>query len=126
MPSDESASNHVDLVVGEESEGERLDAFLAGRLAETSRVRISTAIDGGDIRVNGSAVKRSYRISAGDQVAGGFSAPSVDGPEPEDIPLDIVYEDEHVAVINKPSDMVVHPSKGHWAGTCLGGAAEGR
>lgn len=117
MLPDESGGSPLEFEVDGDQEGQRLDALVASRVADCSRARISTAIDAGALRVNGKEVKRSYRVRSGDCIAGTLSAPLPEGPEPEDIPLDVIYEDEHIAVINKPADMVVHPSKGHWGGT---------
>lgn len=117
MLPDESGGNPLEFEVDGDHAGERLDALVASRLSDVSRARISGAIDAGALRVNGEIVKRSYRVRPGDCVAGTLLTPLAEGPEAEDIPLDVLYEDEHIAVINKPADMVVHPSKGHWGGT---------
>jgi len=117
MRQDNNGNDPVELVVGAEHEGLRLDVFLTGQADGASRARISRGIEAGDLRVNGAVVKRSYRLSLGDRVEGALAVETPDGPEPENIPLAILYEDDHIAVINKPSGMVVHPSKGHWSGT---------
>ena len=117
MRQDNNGHDPVEFEVEAEKQGLRLDVFLAGLMDGSSRARISRAIEAGELRVNGTVVKRSYRLSLGDRVEGSLAAEVPDGPEPEDIPLNILYEDDHVVVINKPSGMVVHPSKGHWSGT---------
>src|SRR5207237_10843143 len=76
-------------------------------------------IDAGSVLVNDSPAKASYRVRHGDHVRVWLPEPSHDIPVAEDIPLDILYEDEHLALINKPADMVVHPAKGHWSGTLV-------
>lgn len=106
-----------ELKVGPEQAGVRLDQFLAACVEEMSRSRITRSIQQGEVTVNGVARKPSYRLSEEDQVATRFSETVAEGPEPENIPLDIIYEDEAMVVVNKPSDMVVHPSRGHWSGT---------
>jgi 23S rRNA pseudouridine1911/1915/1917 synthase len=103
-----------------EHEGRRLDAFLAANLPEASRVRIRRGIDAGDARVAGVVRKAAYRLSAGQLVEFLLPPPPAGGPEPEPIELTILYEDEAIAVIDKPPGMVVHPAKGHWSGTLAG------
>lgn len=97
--------------------GLRLDSFLASHLAEISRTRIQRAIVDGDILVNDRVAKPSYRLREGDQI-------EIDLPEPppvelaaEAIPLDILYEDDDLVVVNKPAGMVVHPGAGIESGT---------
>lgn len=104
------------LVVDDASSGQRLDAYLATSIAGVSRARIRRAIDNGLAMVNGAQQKAAHRLLAGDRVEVRVP-PSVDAPLPEPIPLDVLYEDEAIAVVNKPAGMVVHPAKGHWAGT---------
>ena len=104
-------------VVPPESAGQRLDAFLASVCPDHSRTSLRRAIDAGSISVDGKAVKASYRLTGGEHITGSMATPAADGPIPEDIPLDILYEDDAIAAVNKPPGMVVHPAKGHWAGT---------
>jgi 23S rRNA pseudouridine1911/1915/1917 synthase len=95
----------------------RLDVFLAQQMPEFSRTFLRRLIDTDGVLVDGQRAKVAYRLHAGQRVR----VESVDvprtGPEPEDIPLDVLYEDEHIAAINKPAGMVVHPARGHWSGT---------
>jgi len=100
-------------------EGKRLDAYLAGRFQDYSRTFIKALIESGAITVNGRPVKPSYSPSQGDRVLA--LVPSRTGPEvpPQDIPLDILYEDDWIVVLNKPPDLVVHPSRGHQTGTLV-------
>jgi 23S rRNA pseudouridine1911/1915/1917 synthase len=100
-----------------EHEGQRLDVFLTANLPEASRVRIRRGIDAGDAKVSGVIRKASYRLSPGQQVEFLLPPPPAGGPEPEPIALSILYEDDALAVIDKPAGMVVHPAKGHWTGT---------
>ncbi len=105
------------LVVPTEAEGQRLDLFLASQFTDTSRSSIQRAIAGGDITVNTNTVKPSHRISAGEEIAGEIPAAPVIDAVPENIPLDIVYEDGEVIVVNKPAGMVTHPGAGVTSGT---------
>jgi 23S rRNA pseudouridine1911/1915/1917 synthase len=100
-----------------QSAGQRLDAFLAGALTDYSRTTVRRAIDAGTITVNGHSAKPSYRLNGGEHVAGNIQKPVDDGPIPEDIPLDILFEDDAIVAVNKPPRMVVHPARGHWSGT---------
>ena len=105
------------LAVEEADAGKRLDAFLAARLPEFSRSLLKKAIDGGAVTVAGRSEKPSYRVELGEAVrVEPFDTPS-EGPTPEAIALDFVYEDDDLVVVNKPAGMVVHPAKGHWDGT---------
>lgn len=97
--------------------GVRLDAFLVTRLSDLSRTQLRKSITAGDVLVDGRPAKPAYRLRDGQHVTVAIEPPSPDGPEPEDIPLDILFEDDHLAAINKPAHMVVHPAKGHWSGT---------
>ena len=101
------------LTVSAEHAGERLDRFLVSQLPEVSRARIQQLIADGKVRVNGAAAKPSLRLREADQVEL-FGSPK---PPPlkafaENIPLDVVYEDDSLAVINKPAGMVVHAGAG--------------
>jgi len=88
-------------------------------LQDYSRSEIQKAIESGGIRVNGRPSKPSYKVRNSDRLHIEMPAPDHDLPVPEDIPLDILYQDEFLAVINKPADMVVHPAKGNWSGTLV-------
>ena len=116
LPEDSSAIP-IALIVNESEAGMRFDAFLAQRLTQHSRVRLRQTIDVADALVNDAPRKAAYRMHAGDHVGVRISPVQHEGPQPEDIPLDILHEDDQMAVINKPRGMVVHPSKGHWQGT---------
>ena len=95
----------------------RLDAFLASQTSEVSRGRIRQGIDSGLATVDGQRRKAAYRLSAGQLVSFVLPDPPADRPQPEPIPLELLYEDDSLVVINKPAGMVVHPAKGHWSGT---------
>ena len=105
--------------VTETSSGERIDRFITGCIDSLTRSYIQKMIARKMCFVNGKPAKASYRVKDGDEVA--FSLPENAEPDiaPEDIPLDILYEDEDVLVVNKPKDMVVHPAPGHYSGTLV-------
>ncbi|MBI2480203.1 MAG: RluA family pseudouridine synthase, partial [Planctomycetia bacterium] len=114
---DDLSSGPVELIVGEEHADERLDAYLAARFPSYSRVKLRHAISAGGVQVDGKRTKPAYRLRTGQKIAITLPELIVDGPQPEDIPLDILFEDDHLIAVNKSPDMVVHPAKGHWAGT---------
>jgi 23S rRNA pseudouridine1911/1915/1917 synthase len=114
-----SGAKVVDLTAKRKVEGLRLDQYLAGLFPDFSRSVIQKVIDAGAVLVNGNQAKASYRIRHDDHVRIWLPEPTHDIPVPEDIPLEVLYEDAHLALINKPPDMVVHPAKGHWTGTLV-------
>jgi 23S rRNA pseudouridine1911/1915/1917 synthase len=97
----------------------RLDQYLVGMFSDYSRSVVQRVIDAGGVQVNGKLAKASYRVRHGDRVRIEKPEPPHPLPIAEDIPLDILYEDEFLAAVNKPADMVVHPAKGHWSGTLV-------
>lgn len=103
----------------ENEEGIRIDVYLAEELSDASRSRVQKLIKAGNICVNEKPVKANYRLVLGDRVC--VDVPEAKEPDivPEDIPLDILYEDADVIVINKPKQMVVHPAPGHYSGTLV-------
>ena len=100
-----------------EDAGKRLDAFLAEKIEKWSRSRLKKLIDDGDVLVNQNPAKSSYKLRAGDEIEVELTELPTESFEPENISLDIVYEDEQLAVINKPAGMVVHPGAGVHSGT---------
>jgi 23S rRNA pseudouridine1911/1915/1917 synthase len=103
-----------------EAAGERLDKALAARFAELSRVQIQDMIRDGLVTVNARPVKASYRLEGGETIQIKLPVPEAgQGPQPEAIPLVILYEDDQVVVIDKPAGMVVHPAFGHTSGTLV-------
>jgi len=111
------------LVVSQEQSGKRLDAFLAENIENRSRSNMQKAIDGGDVLVNGKTSKSSYKIRENDEIEIELAEEIVEGFTPENIPLNIVFEDEFLAVINKPAGMVVHPGAGVSGGTLANAVA---
>lgn len=113
----ELSTSPVELVVEERFAGRRLDAFLAEQFPRYSRVHLRKVINAAGVRVDGRRTKASLPLKAGQQVSIYLPELPRDRPQPENIPLQILYEDEHLIVINKQPGMVVHPAKGHWKGT---------
>ena len=111
--------NEVLIEVPENFEGERIDKFLSILVENSSRNAIQKLIENGKVLVNGVAVNKKYKVNTDDEIT---MLPSELKPldaEPENIPLDIVYEDEHLLVVNKPRGMVVHPAPGNYSGTLV-------
>lgn len=107
------------LVYTSESGGERLDSFVSAR-AEISRSAAQRLIDNGCARVSGAPVlKKNYKLRAGETVEVEFPENEEYSAEPENIPLDIKYEDDDIIIVNKPVGMVVHPAPGHSRGTLV-------
>ena len=104
--------------VSDEETGERIDSFLSGK-TEFTRTRIQQLIKERNIMVNGKATKSSYKIEKDDEIA--IEVPEAEATEikPENIDIDIVYEDPYIAVINKQAGLVVHPAHGHYSGTLV-------
>ena len=107
------------LTVEEDNENERIDRFVCDELADLSRSYIQKLIENGNITVSDKTVKVSYRIKPSDEIR--VITPDAIIPDilPEDIPLDILYEDEDVLVVNKEKGMVVHPAPGHYEHTLV-------
>ncbi len=111
--------NEILIEVPESFEGERIDKFLSVLLEDSSRNAIQKLIENGKVLVNGAVVNKKYKVSTDDEIK---MLPSELKPldaEPENIPIDIVYEDEHLLVVNKPRGMVVHPAPGNYSGTLV-------
>lgn len=101
----------------------RLDAYLVSRYPDFSRSLIQKIVEAKGVTVNGNHVRASYKVRQGDLIR--VSLPDLPEREitPEDIPLDVLYEDQWLTVINKPAAMVVHPAKGNWSGTLVNALA---
>ena len=102
-----------------EKGGERIDKYLSEQLEDMTRSHIQKLIKENMVRVNGMAVKSNFKLSASDQIE--VEIPELKEPDilPENIPLDILYEDQEILVVNKPKGMVVHPAPGHYTGTLV-------
>jgi 23S rRNA pseudouridine1911/1915/1917 synthase len=120
VPAEEDRRNQViDLTAKRKVEGTRLDQYLVSLFPDFSRSVIKKVIDAAAVMVNGQPAKASYKVRHGDHIRIWLPAPAHDVPAAENIPLEVLYEDEFLALINKPADMVVHPAKGHWSGTLV-------
>lgn len=104
-----------------QEEGMRLDRYLAEQIPDLTRSYLQKLLKENLAEVNGKIVKANYKVKKGDQIS--LELPEVQEPEafPENIPLDILYEDEDVLLVNKPKGMVVHPAAGHLSGTLVNG-----
>ena len=108
----------MNYIVNEDKNGERLDKFLAGVMENVSRTDVQKLIDAGEVKVGASKVSKNFRVETGMTVVVEKMIEKESSTlEPEDIPLDIVYEDEDIVVINKPRNLVVHPGSGVSKGT---------
>lgn len=119
MNADKRGSDQETLVLKATSDdaGVRLDAFLASQIEGWSRARLQRLIENEDVLVNGKVAKPSYKLREMDAIEVEFVAPPTDVFTPENIPLDIIYEDDTLVVVNKPAGLVVHPAAGTPSGT---------
>lgn len=102
-----------------ESDSKRIDAYLSEKLEDTSRVAIQRLVTNGKVLVNGKTVKASYKVQAGDKIEVEEEVPVEISLKAQNIPLDIIYEDKDIIVVNKPKGMVVHPANGNPDGTLV-------
>jgi len=110
---------HYSFVVKSGDNCRRVDLYLQEKIGDISRTRVQKLIADGHVTVNGSEVRGSYRPREGDEIEVVVPDPKEFHLVAEDIPLDVVHEDEDLVVINKPAGMVVHPAPGHWSGTLV-------
>ena len=110
-------SETVVLSASAEDAGQRLDAFLAAQVEGWSRSRLHRLIEDGDVLVNGKAAKPSYKLRADDEIEADLTTLPLATFIPEEISIDVVYEDDDLLVVNKPAGMVVHPAAGVASGT---------
>lgn len=103
------------------SENTRVDAYITQFVQNATRNKVQEAIKAGYVWVNEKPVKASYRMQPGDVIDIELPKPPPPDAKPEDIPIDIIFEDEHLLIVNKPAGMVVHPAFGNWTGTLVNG-----
>ena len=111
--------NEIVMEITPEMEGERIDKCISNYLESLSRSYIQKIIKDGKAYVNDAVVKANYKVKVDDKVQ--FEIPDCEEPDipPQDIPLDILYEDKDILIVNKPKDLVVHPAPGHYEGTLV-------
>jgi 23S rRNA pseudouridine1911/1915/1917 synthase len=114
-----NTSSEKTFFVSAEDAGQRLDRFLASQLPEMSRTHIQSLMEEGRVRVNGVLWKPSHRVETGETVVVEIPPPPKPGVDAEEIPLDVLYEDGDLAVVNKPAGMIVHPGAGAQSGTLV-------
>lgn len=107
------------LIVTTEDKDIRIDKYISSKLENISRVAVQRMIENGDILVNGKVVRTSYKIQESDKIEITLEEPKEAHLKPEDIPLDIVYEDNDILVVNKQKGLVVHPGNGNPNGTLV-------
>lgn len=107
------------ILIEEDMEGERLDALVAEQLEQLSRSLVKDLIEASRIMVNGNKCKASYRVKEGDEITVNVPEPREISLVAQDIPLEIVYQDQDLVVVNKPKGMVVHPAHGNWDNTMV-------
>jgi len=117
MPADSAFS----IRVKPSDEGKRLDVLLASLLADCTRTFVTGLIAAEHVRVDGHPKKPGYRVKSGENISGAIPLPVPVEFKPEPIPLNIVYEDDHIVVVNKQPGLVVHPAPGHFSGTLVNG-----
>ena len=111
--------NSISIIADIESDGERIDKYLSFIFPRTSRSYIQKAIESGNVSVNGKPVSKNYKLKSDDKVEYLPLEPVSLTVEPQNIPLDIVFEDDDLLVVNKPKGMVVHPAPGNYENTLV-------
>ena len=110
---------NIKIITVEENEGKRIDAYISNAYKELSRTAIQRLIDEGKITVNGNETKASYKVQMGDVIKIQEGKPIETNIKPQEIPLEILYEDKDLIIVNKPKGMVVHPANGNPDGTLV-------
>ncbi|MCF6321540.1 MAG: RluA family pseudouridine synthase [Rhizobiaceae bacterium] len=120
-PSRPPGEGQTELIAGEDAIKQRLDAFVTAAMpSHVSRSRIKALIKQGNVTVNGTPNREpNYRLKLNDKINLQIPEPDQPIPQPENIPLEVLFEDDHLIVINKPAGMVVHPAPGNWSGTLV-------
>lgn len=108
----------LDVAVDPESAGERVDQFIAGAL-DLSRTQVARLLEDGEVLLEGRSVRKSHRVVPGEAFRVRIPAPEPVEATPEDLPISVVFEDEHLLVVDKAAGMVVHPAPGHAGGTLV-------
>lgn len=111
------AREKIKLIVPQIRERERIDKFLTRQVENATRTKVQAAIDDERVMVNGKIVKANHKLAPNDVIEVTLTRPPAPEMKPEPIPIDVVYEDEMLMIVNKPAGMVVHPAFGNWTGT---------
>ena len=112
---DDDLFEHHRIVVDRRQQPIRIDHFLMDRLPNVTRTKLQAGIHAGFVKINDKIVKPNYKLRPSDIIVVSFPDPPRDTEVvPENIPLDIIYEDEHLLIVNKPAGMVVHPAHQNW------------
>lgn len=111
--------NEYEFVADETSKGVRIDSFIANSVTEITRSAVQKLIENGNVLVNGKIPAKNYKLRKDDRISITIPDPILPEAVPENIPLEIVYEDRDLLVVNKPKGMVVHPAAGHYSGTLV-------
>lgn len=109
----------ITLNASPDDAGTRIDKYISDNIAQLTRSAVQGLCENGNVTVNGISVAKNYKLRSGDEVAAEIPEPRAMDAVPEDIPLDIVYEDDDLLVVNKPKNMVVHPAHGNYSGTLV-------
>ncbi|MDE6538979.1 MAG: RluA family pseudouridine synthase [Ruminococcus sp.] len=109
----------ISLTAGVENSGKRIDTFISGNINELTRSAVQGLIEKNKVLVNGKHINKNYKLKSGDNIILEIPEPQIMDAVPENIPLEIVYEDNDLLVVNKPKGMVVHPAHGNYNGTLV-------
>lgn len=109
----------MDIIINKEDIAKRLDVYLTEKLENITRSYIKTLVDSEKILVNGKSVKSGYKLKANDNIHVEITEKVNEEIVPQDIPLNIIYEDEDIIIVNKEKGMVVHPANGNYSGTMV-------
>ena len=124
MEENQELFEHYKFVADKGQSPLRVDKFLMNFIEHATRTKIQKAAADGNIKINGNVVKSNYKVKAGDTVTVEYSSPKKEFELiPEDIPLNIVYEDDDLLIVNKEAGMVVHPGFGNYSGTLVNALA---
>jgi len=119
---DDPAVRTVEFLVQADLDS-RLDKYLTGRITYLSRNQLQMLIDAGDVTLNGRPAKASSKVQAGTRIRVVVPPPPAKGTVPEDIPIEVMYEDAHILVMNKAPDIITHPARSHLSGTLINALA---
>lgn len=120
LDSEDDLFEHFNFVVDKGQQLLRIDKYLLLKISNASRSKIQVGIEAGSVKVNHLQIKSNYRVKPFDQISVSFSHPPRDTEVyPENIPVDIIYEDDDIILVNKEPGMVVHPAHGNWSGTLV-------